>query len=220
MLVLWNCVWPYMSICRGRERDGERESETERRGCRKEGKEMQEWKKARYGGTLPVGICFSVCSQTTFPCNSFYLTFFFTLFHQLLSGISRGNTLGWLTTQYWAYTLTAQCFSFTCCNNEHANSSLFLETTTQKNTRSTEKAILHEGSCVNVPGCVRKSALWPRSISSTASPANMSTQAVQLLTLLDPPRALISIYVTSLPSAIIYHPDWKFFMFPLQWAKD
>lgn len=45
-------------------------------------------------------------SQTVSPCN------FFTLFHQLLSSMSWGNTLGWLVN-----TRTAQC---SCFNNEYA----------------------------------------------------------------------------------------------------
>lgn len=51
-----------------------------------------------YGGTLPVGICYSVYSVVE---QSFH-AIFFTLFHQLLSSMSLGNTLGWLTAQYKA----------------------------------------------------------------------------------------------------------------------
>ena len=102
----------------------ERESETERRGCRKEGKEMQEWRKARYGGTLPVGICFSVCRQTAFPCNSFF--FFFCIFPPIVIRHILGQHTGVVNYPVLGiYTDSTMRLLLQCCNNEYANSLFF-----------------------------------------------------------------------------------------------
>lgn len=80
--VMWN--WDHAWICRARTR--------ETRGGKRNAAERES---SRNGGTHPpVGICVPVFRLSKQP--------FLTLFHQLLSTVSEGNTLGWLTTQYGA----------------------------------------------------------------------------------------------------------------------
>lgn len=90
------------------------------------GKRKRKWRRRRrYGGTLPAGICYSVCKAVKAVC----VVLFFTLLLQLLSSLSWGNKLGPLTTQYRAQRTHSQhnAFALTMLNpvaTEYGKSSL------------------------------------------------------------------------------------------------
>lgn len=126
--------------------------------------------------------------------------------------ISWGNTLAWLTTQYWAWHIHWQHNAFAFYTA--ATMKMLRRRTTTTKLGQQKKAILEDGSWVGMARVVWDNLPFGRKALASPTIVYMCV----MLTPQDLPRALISINATSLHSAIISRQGLKCLMFPLPWA--